>query len=393
MNFRYQRASIAPALTAVAWLLCGLPGPAAAQQWVDVEVADRPITVTASGIVMPAEALRFGPPPSRNWRLTITKLAREGSRVKAGDVLAQFDASATDDRVRSLGAELDAKRSELESLLETQAREVEEGEVRLAAAKSESEKAARKADTDASLYASLEYRKLVEEKVVALALYQGELERVTLVARVREAKRAELEAEIRRLESELQGARTELESFTIRAPRDGLVIVGTNRQGQKLDVNESVNPGIMVVELANEESLIIQAEVPEFVAASIAVGQAVSIAIDAAGSSELQAEVTEVASIVRRQSRYSQAMIRDVIVSLPQEVVSDLRPGMSAKLEIVVDIQQRVLAVPNESIQYRDGRPGVEVRGGGWQPVSLGRASAGMRVVEDGLEPGDEVRL
>jgi RND family efflux transporter MFP subunit len=359
MNFRYQRASIAPALTAVAWLLCGLPGPAAAQQWVDVEVADRPITVTASGIVMPAEALRFGPPPSRNWRLTITKLAREGSRVKAGDVLAQFDASATDDR----------------------------------AAKSESEKAARKADTDASLYASLEYRKLVEEKVVALALYQGELERVTLVARVREAKRAELEAEIRRLESELQGARTELESFTIRAPRDGLVIVGTNRQGQKLDVNESVNPGIMVVELANEESLIIQAEVPEFVAASIAVGQAVSIAIDAAGSSELQAEVTEVASIVRRQSRYSQAMIRDVIVSLPQEVVSDLRPGMSAKLEIVVDIQQRVLAVPNESIQYRDGRPGVEVRGGGWQPVSLGRASAGMRVVEDGLEPGDEVRL
>ncbi|MDX1381873.1 MAG: hypothetical protein R3233_12165, partial [Xanthomonadales bacterium] len=128
----FIRVAVAGAVLALAW-----PGAAAAQQWMQVTPADRPVTVAASGIVAPADALRFGPPPNRSWRITITQLAREGSRVAAGDVLAQFDGSATDDRVRTLTADLNSKRSELESLLETQAREIEEGEVQLAAARSE----------------------------------------------------------------------------------------------------------------------------------------------------------------------------------------------------------------------------------------------------------------
>jgi HlyD family secretion protein len=374
-------------------ILSCLPVGAQCQQWAQVAAADRPITVAASGIITPADALRFGPPPSRSWRITITQLAREGSRVEAGDVLAQFDGSATDDRVRSLSAELNAKRSELGSLLETQAREIEEGAVQLAAARSEAEKAARKADADASLFASLEYRKLLEERAITQKLYEWEQKRTVLAERVRASMWAELEAEIRRLESELQGARSELDSFSIRAPRDGLVIVGTNREGQKLDINESVNPGMVVVELADESSLVIQAEVPEYAAARIAVGQRVAISIDAAGGSSLAGEVIEVASIVRRQSQYSQAMVLDVTVSLPEADLADLRPGMSAKLDIVVATERAALAVPDDSIRYRDGRPGVEVRGQGWTPVGLGRSSGGLQVVKTGLEPGDEVRL
>ncbi len=366
---------------------------AVADDWTTIEPTDRPVTVAASGIVTSSDALRFGPPPNRNWRITLTNLAREGSRVKQGDMLAQFDGSATDDRIRTLTADLNAKRSELESLLETQAREIEEGAVTLAGFKSDAEKATRKADVSPDVYASLEYRKLLEEKDLAQDLYRREQQRSVLVERVRQARRAELEADIRRLESELGGAQRELDSFTIRAPRDGIVIVGTNRQGQKLDINDGVNPGIVVVELADASQLVVQAEVPEYAAASINVGQSARIVIDAAGSSEIAGEVTAVASIVRRQSQYSQAMVRDVTVSLPDDIISALRPGMSAKLTIVVDNQRNALAVPDESIQYRDGKPGVVVRGDGWTPVVLGRQSAGGHIVESGLEPGDEVAL
>ena len=374
-------------------LLFFLPGSLLAQQWLPMEPADRPITVGASGIVASADALRFGPPPSRSWRITITELATEGSRVKAGDVLAKFDGSATDDRIRTLDADLNAKRSELEALQQTQASEIEDGKVRLAAAKSAADKAARKAEAGAELFANLEYEKLLEQKAVTERLYRSEEQRVVLVARVRQSKQAELEADIRRLESELAGAQSELESFTIRAPREGLVIVGTNRQGQKLDTNEAVNPGMVVVELANENDLIIQAEVFEYVANSIAIGQAALISIDAAGGSELEGKVIEVASIVRRQSQYSQAMVRDVSVSLPADMVGDLRPGMSAKLTIIIDTQRNSLAVPDEAIQYRRGDPGVIVRGDGWRPVQLGRASAGLHIIEAGIEAGEEVGL
>ena len=67
-------------------LLCLIPGGALAQDWTRVEPADRPITVDASGIVVSENALRFGPPPSQNWRITIMEIAREGSRVEAGDI-------------------------------------------------------------------------------------------------------------------------------------------------------------------------------------------------------------------------------------------------------------------------------------------------------------------
>lgn len=371
-------------------LVCG---SLQAQQWLSIAPQDRPITVVASGIVNSADALRFGPPPSRSWRTTITQLAREGSRVKEGDVLVQFDASATDDRVRTLTGELNSKRSELESLLKNQANEIEQGKVRLAEAESLASKAARKTEADADLFASLEYRKLLEEKAITKEVLAFEKERVRLVERVRQSKQAELEAEIRRLESELAGAQKELESFTIRAPRAGLVIVGTDREGKKLDVNESVNPGLIVVELADESNLVVQAEVPEFAAARIAVGQSAEISIEAAVGGELEGEVISVGKIVRRQSQYSQAMVRDVTVSLPSETFSELKPGMSVKLLLAVDTRRDVLAVPDESIKYRDGKPGVVVRGDGWRPVLLGPASAGTHIVEEGIEPFEEVML
>jgi HlyD family secretion protein len=373
-------------------LVCAVQS-AAAQQWISVETADQPITVSASGIIASADSLRFGPPPNRRWRIAITELAQEGSRVKAGDTLVRFDGSATDDRIRTLDAELNAKRSELESLQETQSREVEDETVRLAAARSEADKAARKAAGNAELFASLEYRKLQQEKAIAQELYEREQQRTALAERVRKAKEAELKADIRRLESELAGAQAELESFTLRAPRDGLVIVGLNREGQKLDVNEQVNPGMVVVELADETRLEVHAEVPEYVANLIQLGQPATIDIDAAGGSELKGEVMEIASIVRRQSEYSQAMVRDVTVSLPPEVIRNLRPGMSAQLEIVVDVQRGALTVPDDAIRYRDGQPGVIVRGGGWRPVTLGRTSRDGHVVEQGLEAGEEVAL
>ncbi|MEJ2192193.1 MAG: hypothetical protein P8Y39_07560, partial [Nitrospirota bacterium] len=94
----------------------------------------------------------------------------------------------------------------------------------------------------------------------------------------------------------------------------------------------------------------------------------------------------DVGSVVRRQSRYSQAMVLDVTVSLPENVIDALRSGMTAKLDIVVDTQRDALALPDSALQYRDGKPGVTVRGDGWRPVVLGRVSGGMHIIEQGLE-------
>lgn len=374
-------------------LLFFLCASAHAEQWIRMEPMDRPITVAASGVVASADPLRFGPPPNRRWRTTITELAREGSAVEAGDVLASFDGSATDDRLQQKIGELNAKRSELESLLEQQAREIEEEKVKLADAESVAEKARRKAEISADVYASLEYKKLVEEKSIAEDLYIRQQERGKLLERIREAKHAELLAEVRRLELDVEGTRQTLESFTIVAPRAGLVIIGTNQTGEKFDVNDSVNPGMIIVELTDEKNLLIEAEVPEYAAANIEVGQSAQVVIDAVGGSELEGTVVSVASVVRRQSQFSQAMVRDVAVAISREDSKDLRPGLSAKLHIVTATREDALAVPDDSIEYRNGRPGVVVQGDGWRPVVLGYKSDGLWIVDQGLGTGEQVAL
>ncbi|MEL7312552.1 MAG: efflux RND transporter periplasmic adaptor subunit [Pseudomonadota bacterium] len=365
---------------------------AQAENWLSVVASDRPITISASGVVAPSEGILFGPPPSQNWRIAITKIAREGTRVAAGDVLVEFDGSASDDRVKDKSAELNTRRSELTSLLESLAREVEEDKVRLAAAESDADKAARKAAVDPSVYAGLEYRKLVEERAYTEDTYQREQQRAALVARVRESRLAELESDVRRLESELRAAEAELQSFTIVAPTSGLVVVGSDNEGQKLDVNDSVNPGMTVIELVNDSELVIEADIPEFAAARLALGQSATVTIESVGGAEQVGKVIEISSIVRRQSRFSQAMVRGITIALDDEGTATLRPGQSAKVRVVVDTEPNAIAIPEEALIYRDGNPGVRTRKG-WQPVTLGGRSAGLRIVRDGLQSGMEIAI
>ncbi len=369
------------------------PFGAAAEQWLEVHLADRPVTVATSGIVVSTEVLRFGPPPSRNWQTSIVELAQEGQRVEEGDLLARFDSSNVDDDVTRLAGELAQKRSELLSLDEKQRQEIEDEGVALAAAESEARKADRKAEQPEELIPGVEYRKLVEEKRIANLLMLRARERQALSVRVREARRKELETSVRQLAMKFAAVEREHASFTIRAPRPGLVVLGTDNKGNKLDINAVVHPGLVAVRLADDSRLAVQAEIQEHAAARLAVGQRVRIAIDSAGEADLVGRVRQVANTVRRRSRHSQAMVRDITVEIDPGQPNVLRLGVSVQIEVELSMLKRALAIPASVLVYRSGSPGVVLKGGGWQPVLLGERSGEMFIVDGGLKEGDMVRL
>ncbi len=369
------------------------PFGAAAEQWLEVHLADRPVTVATSGIVVSTEVLRFGPPPSRNWQTSIVELAQEGQRVEEGDLLARFDSSNVDDDVTRLAGELAQKRSELLSLDEKQRQEIEDEGVALAAAESEARKADRKAEQPEELIPGVEYRKLVEEKRIANLLMLRARERQALSVRVREARRKELETSVRQLAMKFAAVEREHASFTIRAPRPGLVVLGTDNKGNKLDINAVVHPGLVAVRLADDSRLAVQAEIQEHAAARLAVGQRVRIAIDSAGEADLVGRVRQVANTVRRRSRHSQAMVRDITVEIDPGQPNVLRLGVSVQIEVELSMLKRALAIPASVLVYRSGSPGVVLKGGGWQPVLLGERSGEMFIVDGDLKEGDMVRL
>ncbi len=374
-------------------VVLALATSAEAQPAIEVREADRPVTITASGIVISTDVVKFGAPPSRNWSLPISQMAEEGKTVAEGDLLVRFDANMLDNRVRELAGNLAVGRGELASLAEQQAQETADEKVALAAAESQARKASRKAEQPAELIPGIEYRKLVEEKRLANEKLKRLRQRQPLSARLRDAKRQELEANARRLEIMHAAAVEELEALTLLAPRSGLVIIGTDQFGNKLDVGNPAHPGVAVVELANDAKLAVQAEIPEHLAARLAVGQRVRVTVDSAGGSELEGRVASVANTVRRQSRQSQANVRDITVRFPADAPKGLRLGMSVQIAVEVAVVENAIAIPATAVSYRDGTPGVILANGGWQGVELGERSGDMFVVTDGLQPGERVQL
>lgn len=373
--------------------LLAVAATAYAQHSIELRTEDRAATLHASGVVISTDVVKFSAPPSQNWSLAISQLAEEGKTVAKGDLLVQFDANLVDNRVRELAGNLAVSRGELQSLLEQQAQEVEDEKVALATAESRAAKANRKAEQPAELVPGVEYRKLVEEKRLADAKLARIRQRQPLSARLRDARRRELEMNARRLEILHAAAVEQLQALTIRAPRAGLVIIGTDQFGNKLDVGGAAHPGLAVVELANDRELAVQAEIPEHLAARLAKGQRVRVTVDSAGGSEVDGWVDSVANTVRRQSRQSQASVRDITVRFAKSGAIGLRLGTSVQIAVEVAVAEDAIAVPASALDYRGGTPGVVLGNGRWRPVVLGERSGDTFLVSSGLEAGDEVRL
>ena len=99
-----------------ALLLAG--GAAAAALWPDgseaevvtVRREDFRVTVEATGKLEAAVAFDIGPPSVRDfWQYNLKWMIPEGSTVKKGDVIARFDTTKLDDRLRDYQAQLETR--------------------------------------------------------------------------------------------------------------------------------------------------------------------------------------------------------------------------------------------------------------------------------------------
>jgi multidrug efflux pump subunit AcrA (membrane-fusion protein) len=75
----------------------------------------------------------------------------------------------------------------------------------------------------------------------------------------------------------------------------------------------------------------------------------------------------------------------------------NLRPGMTATAEIVVDDRDDVISVPVKAVVHYDGKDHVAVKLPGgrveWRDVVLGVSDGSIVEVEEGLRGGDQVVL
>jgi multidrug efflux pump subunit AcrA (membrane-fusion protein) len=164
----------------------------------------------------------------------------------------------------------------------------------------------------------------------------------------------------------------------------------TIREGQEISTTALATPAITLVDTGRIE---MRGLVDEVDVVMVKIGQAANITLDALPDEEIKGEVTFVSPVGTSPTgvvTYYQATIT------LEGPVAELKDGMSATAEVIVERRDDVLVVPNKAIRGSWANPWVEVYVDGQivkREISLGLSDGRNTEVLSGLEEGEKVVL
>lgn len=196
------------------------------------------------------------------------------------------------------------------------------------------------------------------------------------------AATVEAEQQINLAEKNLAYQQERLTFTRILSPYDGLV---TRRDR---DAGGVVVPGSSILQLISTNELWISAWVDETAAAGLAVNQQARVVFRSEAGKSYPGEV---ARLGRETDRETREFLVDVqLKALPPNWTI----GQRAEVFIETGRKADALAVPQQFILWREGKPGVFVNESGkatWRDVTLGLRGRDMVEVTQGLSAGEQV--
>lgn len=399
-------------LFAKRWLLLGagaavtlitlffLLGPDNSEEDIVVEVTKDKlkIEVVTSGELEAKESEKImGPRTMRSvgvWNVKITDLVDEGSFVKQGDYIATLDRSEVANKMKEFAAGVDKAESQfLAARLDTalslrESRDqlinlkytFEEKEIVLKQSKYESPAIIRQAEIDL-------------EK--AKRSFEQSKENYKLKLKQAKAKVSEKAAELRSEEIKLERAQKVIDEFTIKAPKDGMLVYHRDWEGAKVKVGSQISSwDPIVATLPDLSKMVSKTYVNEIDISKINKGQEVSIGVDAFPDKLFTGKIISVAN-VGEQLPNSDAKVFEVIIAL-NESDSILRPAMTTSNNILINESKETLQIPIEAVYSNDSLSYVMVKEGlGVKRKEIRTGISNDRVIEikEGLEESDKVLL
>ncbi len=336
--------------------------------------------------------------PDVGQGLVLMKLATNGSIVKEGDLVAEIDGQSVRDHVDDLDSQIDQTALELKRVLAQQQSRREAMEQSVRAAKANWEKAQQ--DMRAA-----NVKSEIQREQLRLALEEAKLsyEQIqTELALLNERQAAEWQIAQIGQESQVRHRnrhRHDLERFTVRAPRDGQVVLRSLfRNGEQTQVRQGdeVGPGMVFMKVVDLGSLRIEGSISQADSELVRLGQKATVRFDAYPGLQLDGKVEAVGMMASSNRRVSY-WVRGVPVRIALEN-SDPRviPDLTANADVVLGEQDDALLIPREAVQEAGGKSVVLVKDGDNvipREVEIGGYSNTQASVISGLQPGDEVAI
>lgn len=358
---------------------------------------DFAVHVEATGKIEAALAFEIGPPSAAGyWSYDLQWMIPEGSRVKAGDVIARFDTTELDDSLREHRADLAKVLQEREK--EEKNLEVSLKQLRLDLVKAEGELKKLEVETavPGELISLIELETLKLERELARKRHDFLKEKIDFEQKLVESKLEILDVKKEFSQAKIEYYEKTKAKFNVRAPVDGLVLYVPKWNGDRWEVGESVWMLAKILKVADTSTLRVEADVLEVDSASVEAGQTAQVSVDALPGRIYDSSISEIGRIIRERSAQDRSKVFDAFISLDGMDMADLRPGMGVSVTIETRRIPGALTVPLEAVHPSDEGPFVLLENGGEperRPVTLGARNKERVVVESGLDEGDRVLL
>jgi HlyD family secretion protein len=340
-------------------------------------------------LVAPAEAGDF----------QILTIAADGTAVKRGDVVVQFDKTRVEQDLALFKSALNSAHAEIDQARAQERLTQEEDLTALMKARYDVESA----KLDASK----------QEVVSSIEGAEARLKRADAEQKVHEleeklkADRASSQAMIRnkiqasqKAAYDVQRAEHALTKMTLTAPLAGFISLVSiwHPQGESpFKPGDRAWPGAPIVELPDVSTLEISARVEETERGRLAVQQAVTAHMDAIADRQFSGRIAKISTIATPDFSAGWPFPRnfDLRIALDQADVR-LRPGMTAQLTVIVDKVPNALTIPVQASFQKTGRTVAYAWAGSRfreREIVIGRRCGDRILVVKGLEPNDRVAL
>jgi HlyD family secretion protein len=298
-------------------------GKAAAVQLARVRVEDVTSRVKAPGKIEPKTQVKISADvPGKVIRLAV----EEGDQVHRGQLLLQLEDTqyrATWNQTRAALASARARVTDARASLKV----AEDNHVR--------------------------QRALFDQKLLS----QAEWDRAVATVESARSAGATANEEVARAEAAMAAASDNLSKCRFVAPFDGVVSALNVEQGEIVMIGTMNNPGTQILVVSDLSRMLVRADVDEADIVDIQLGQKAKITVDALPDTSFPGTVTEIGNTAKRSvTASSDGQTNFEVQVVFDHNVPEVRPGMTADVEIETNTHVKTMAVPIQAVVVRTER-------------------------------------
>lgn len=387
-----------PALLALGLAACS-PAPDSSTPVEVVTPGPLRLVVEAEGELKSAKSTPLLVPGEAWSRRQLIWMKPDGSRVRAGEVVARF--AADQGELELAKALLDLQRNALAKASKSLELESMQGrvDVDLAQVATELAIATRYADADLEMFArneildAIQDRRFLDTKQEVLEWKRDQAsERGRAELAVLDSQRASFDLNADR-------RRRDLDALELVAPNDGVLVLTADWSREKPKLGASLWAGNEFATLPDPSALEVELVLPQLEAQGLEAGQTVELHPAGRPDQGLRSTLSWVASAPQqRGGRGNPVRYITMKATVPAELAvrHGWVPGQAFSGRILLREAEEALSVPNVALLAEGATRYVEVLSGSSverREVKLGARGPGRSEVLEGLAPGDRVLL